>query len=79
MGQMWSQRKKLLNVVSTLRSKEIRPLVNSFELLDQHLPESTLDSSVYGPVNPTFQSKTDSVGFPEGAPNSKISQYNLVY
>ena len=31
---------------STLRSKEIRPLVNSFELLDQHLPESTLDSLV---------------------------------
>ena len=52
---------------STLRSKEIRPLVNSFELLDQHLPESTLDSLVTWSCKSPFQSKTDSVGFSEGA------------
>ena len=49
---------------STLRSKEIRPLVNSFELLDQHLPESTLDSLVTWSFKDP--SKTDSVGFSEG-------------
>ena len=64
---------------STVKSKEIRPLVTSFELLEQHLPEPTVNSLVTWSCKSPFLFKTESVGFSEGVLMRKRSQCNVVY
>lgn len=69
---------------STVRSKEMRPLVSSFELLEQLLAEPTVNSLVTwfckSPSLHTSQAgQFDSVGFSEGVLMSKRNQCNVVY
>ena len=61
---------------SDVRSKESKSLVISFELLDQTLPESTLDNLVTWCCKHSFLFKSVSAGFSEGVLTSGRSCYS---